>query len=701
VSFGFVLASLIGLVGTVTLIGGSKPRYTPHDRSYYLSQDLAAFVLPGLNLKIQGVALSSLPAVTVTFRISDDSGLGLDRLGVVTPGPVSFNFVIARIKPGDTQYGSYVLRPETNDDTGITKILPLAENDGTFTDQGDGVYQYTFSTQLPADFEKNATHTVGIMATRDLSQFDLGTSVANAVFSFVPSGAAVTQVRDVVSTAACNQCHDPLAAHGGERTDIRVCVLCHQLQNSDLSSINHSLDFKVFIHKIHMGANMPSVSGRPLNVLGTSGSATTGAAASGATQGPLPGGWQPPGTPYQIITDDSLDASAIVLPQDIRNCTTCHQNASQADNWKTKPSRAACGSCHDDVNFATGENHVNLPEFDDNLCATCHSPQGETEFDASVVGAHTIPTASQQLPGTTLSIMSVTDTSPGQQPTVTFSVKDRSGNAIEASKMDYLDLILAGPTTDYANVWSEDARKATLSGGAFVYTFSQAIPKGAKGSFAVAIEGYRNVTLNPGTVKQIMARDAGFNQVTYFSVDNSEVAPRRVVVSLDNCNACHKTLALHGIRRNTEACVLCHNPNATDAATRPHDQTPAQGIHLKTLIHRIHADTDDVVDDLTVFGFNGSPIDYNGVHFPGDRRNCAECHVNNSQELPLPNGLLPTVSPRALIPVMPPIQAACLACHATKSAAAHAATSTTVLGESCEVCHGTDAEFAIDKVHAR
>jgi OmcA/MtrC family decaheme c-type cytochrome len=175
-----------------------------------------------------------------------------------------------------------------------------------------------------------------------------------------------------------------------------------------------------------------------------------------------------------------------------------------------------------------------------------------------------------------------------------------------------------------------------------------------------------------------------------------------MVMSLDSCNTCHKTLALHGgIRRNTEACILCYNPNSTDAATRPADQIPAQGIHLKTLIHRIHTDKDDVTDNLTVYGFNGAPVDYNGVHFPGDRRDCAKCHVNNSQELPLPDGLLPTVSPRALIPVMPPVQAACLACHATQPAAAHAATSTSALGEYCETCHGPNADFSIDRVHAQ
>ena len=99
-------------------------------------------------------------------------------------------------------------------------------------------------------------------ARRDLSAFgfplnSLGT-VANAILDFVPSGAAVTQVRDVVTTAACNQCHDPLSVHGGSRQEVRLCILCHNPGNVDPYTGN-ALDLKVFIHKLHMGANLPSV----------------------------------------------------------------------------------------------------------------------------------------------------------------------------------------------------------------------------------------------------------------------------------------------------------------------------------------------------------------------------------------------------------------------------------------------------------
>ncbi len=52
----------------------------------------------------------------------------------------------------------------------------------------------------------------------------------------------------------------------------------------------------------------------------------------------------------------------IGFPQDVRNCTKCHSDngrdrrhtVPQADNWKNMPSRLACGSCHDGIDFATG-----------------------------------------------------------------------------------------------------------------------------------------------------------------------------------------------------------------------------------------------------------------------------------------------------------------------------------------------------------
>jgi OmcA/MtrC family decaheme c-type cytochrome len=268
--------------------------------------------------------------------------------------------------------------------------------------------------------------------------------------------------------------------------------------------------------------------------------------------------------------------------------------------------------------------------------------------------------------------------------------------------MASLNLVLAGPTTDYPSFRSESARGAQGSGGTYTYTFQNPLPDEASGTYTVGIEGYRSVTLLPGTTVQQTVRDVGVNKTINFSVDGSPVQPRRAVVSTENCNQCHFALAAHGdIRNRVEQCVLCHNPNQTDQARRPADQMPPQTVDFRAMIHKIHTG-EELENEYTVYGFGGTAHDFTEVLFPGDRRNCAECHINNSQQLPLPLGLLPVRNPRGFLDPMGPATAACLSCHDTRAAAAHADINTSpALGESCAVCLGQKWEFSVGRVHAR
>lgn len=681
----FFLVLLLFGVGIIIAGDGIQLQYKPTERAYYLTAAQASFVRPGLKLEIQKVNISA-PNVSVTFKVSDDQAQPLDRLGIQTPGPIATQFILARIKPSDTQYSNYFTRSFANAVTGAAMQLPATDTTGTYTDLGNGVYQYTFGNKLPANFESDSTHTLGIQASRDLTAFDMGKFVANSTLDFVPSGAPVTQVRDIVRIENCNQCHDPLALHGGNRRDTKLCVLCHQPQNTDPPT-NNSLDFKVYIHKIHMGANLPSVSGQPLSMLGTSGSTLATPVATGATQNPRPGGSVAPGTPYVL---GSTNYSTVVWPQDVRNCTTCHQKGAQSDNWKNNPSRAACGSCHDNINFATGDGHPGGTQLDDTRCTICHKADTGLEFDLSVAGVHTIPTSSKQLKGLTVRILGVANTNPGNNPTVSFTVTDNAGNPVDISKLDSFGLTIAGPTSDYT--WyqgPEDARKAAPGPTAYNYTFQAALPSGASGTYAVAAQGYRVVTMPGSLLRQNFSlRESFFNPVFYFGTAGSSVVPRRKVVDVNNCNVCHKQLALHGgARRNTEYCVMCHNPNTADPA--------GQTVNFRTHVHRIHTGT-DLENDWTISGNN-----YNGVRFPGDRRDCAKCHVNNSNMLPLPDGLADAPTPLLQYSPMKPTAQACLGCHDGDDAAAHAFQMTAPFGESCTVCHGEGADFAVSKVHAR
>jgi OmcA/MtrC family decaheme c-type cytochrome len=265
---------------------------------------------------------------------------------------------------------------------------------------------------------------------------------------------------------------------------------------------------------------------------------------------------------------------------------------------------------------------------------------------------------------------------------------------------------MGGPTVDYSiQPFRERADGASFNGSVASYTFTNAIPGDATGTWAFSIEARRTITLDPPAPDTSSFNEAAFNPVTYASVDGSAIAPRRQVVDLALCNTCHDRLALHGGQRlNTEECVICHNPNGDDGSRRPADQLPVESIDFKRMIHRIHTG-EDLTHDFTIFGFGTPPSvnNFNEVRFPGDRRDCEKCHVPDSQEVigTPPAGWLKTATPRDWYTPQFHYAAACLGCHDTQAAAAHAFLMTAPFGEACAVCHGTDGEEAVDKVHAR
>ncbi len=621
----------------------------------------------GVVVKIQSAAIAKDGTITVRATIVDSDGTALDRLGATTAGPVSMSFIAAYIPAHQSQYVSYtttVAKATLN--SNASQVQAANDSGGTFTTNAIGDYTYTFKTKAPVTFDPTVTNSIGVSAQRDLSQygtFDEWSETSNDVFNFVPNGTAVKVTRSVVTTDACNQCHDPLIGHGGSRLKVELCIMCHTPQTINPDTLL-TQDMKVLIHKIHMGSSLPSVVA---------------------------------GTPYRIWHRGAWsDFSTVVFPQDVRNCTTCHAaGATQADNWKTNPSVAACGSCHDDVNFATGANHVNLPQIDDSQCQGCHPSAKHTDFDASIPGAHLIAANSTALPGLVTKILKVSGNAPGSAPTVTFSVTDKSNNAVDISKITYIRVILGGPNVDYqtgpgAIRVSEDPSKTPGSGGQYVYTMTNKIPVGAVGSFTVSIEARNSVTLLPGTVIATTATDAAKPVQFYFSVDKSVMVARRQVVSVDKCGACHVDLTfIHGGNRaGTQECVICHNPSLSDG-------TSGQSVSFATQIHSIHRG--DSLANPYVLG----TTNYQDVRFPGDLRDCTTCHLAGTYLVENVGAKASVASPGGFTKTTPPISAACQGCHDDVATASHALANTTVLGESCAACHKATEEFSVDRVHQR
>jgi len=656
---------------------------------FYLDDDGVSYIRPGLKIKVNSVTLGSDRKAVIDLTYTDDLDQPLDRNGKTTPGAISTSLILAWYNPATRQYVAYTTRsvttPANSPRPGAKAVQASTDSGGKWTDLNTGRATYAFATVLPEGFDTTKTHTLGIYATRNLTDILGKNYYANVEYDFRPDGGKVTDTWAKTNDAtSCANCHDTagstsgLGLHGGSRRDVKLCALCHQPQTTDPDTGN-TVDLKVMVHKIHSGPNLKN-------------------------------GYVIYGNGQSVH-----DYAEVTFPQDRRNCDNCHEGTvatakpAQSSVWYTNPSRAACGSCHDDINWETGANHPAGPQADDKACATCHVPDSGEEWDASIKGAHTIPEKSKQLAGLKVAIVSFKDMVPGSKPTVTYKITDNSGKAIDGTKLNSFNPICAGPTTSYTTY----SRESALTKGVFnaatgttTYTFATAIPAGSTGTWALSADTYRNVNVKRADGKaDISVREAAINPITYVAVTGTTVTPRRTIVSIDKCNGCHDRLALHGGQRLViEECVICHNPTKDDIAQRPVEDGLPESVSFQRLIHRLHTGL-ELSQNFTVFGNGKSRHEYNEVTFPGDRRNCLKCHVNAaSYNLPPTSGDA-VATQRDWFSPQGPGTAACLGCHDSKDAAAHAYLNTTTFkglpAEACATCHSATHEWGVDKVHAR
>jgi OmcA/MtrC family decaheme c-type cytochrome len=483
------------------------------------------------------------------------------------------------------------------------------------------------------------------------------------------------------------------------------------------------------IHKIHRGANLPSVEA---------------------------------GGEYVIYgyRDSEHDYSHVEFPQDIRNCTNCHAGTgtgnegnnltSDGDNWNEVPTQDACGSCHDDLDF---DLHMGGLE-DDSDCLLCHSAGG---FKGSPAESHR-NLIQEAMPTFMVNILSVTNTGPGEFPVVNYSVTNPLDgdsfydvlNGAEFVSPARFVMGVAWDTSEYNNVGngSDNASYAdtdaiessTANGdGSFQLISEEAIPDGsaapfvaATGSGSIVFEGHLNKNVATDGTEDFQTVPLTF-AIESFSIDEADSMAdiRRQVVSIDNCNACHFIKVNHGSNRtnDTQGCVACHNPKNTDRRVReiretngltpPNDGKQEESIDFKRLIHALHA-SDFREEPLEVVGFGGFSIhvfDEEHVQFPGHLNNCKNCHINDSYELPLDASVEATTIDTGADRADPaddimitPIAAVCSSCHDDDSAASHmeqnggdfSATADTISGgdtESCVICHGAGGVADLEVVH--
>ena len=384
-----------------------------------------------------GAIVASPPQIS--FALQDQNGNAIKGLAdwttksstaTVASYP-NIAFSIAKLIPGTngapSKWVSYIITTVPSTTTAAAPTRPSTDNTGTLTDNGNGTYVYKFYrdiTKIKDDvagmtvtapnnkddlgdltYDPNAVHRITIAFYGNMR--GTGTNTAdgtnsgvtavpikhpvNFTYDFIPAtGKAVTATdpsRKIVATAKCNECHrvlggipglspdeDAAAFHGSNRNNADYCVVCHTdqrrygyteatMSGNAFTTTNVRVvdgravgNFPNYIHKTHLGAILTK----------------------------------------QKYNYGGLLFNEIHYPQDVRNCTKCHDGSdtstaktANGNNWKEVPSRLACGACHDGINFATGKGvtledarngltvsqygHIGGAQADDSKCALCHA----------------------------------------------------------------------------------------------------------------------------------------------------------------------------------------------------------------------------------------------------------------------------------------------------------------------------------------
>jgi len=689
-----------------------------------------------MDSSITNATIAADGKLTVNFTIEDDVGVGF--IGLKSS---QIRFTVAQLTPIDATTGesskwqSYINKTEsapsdptlgsgTQDAVQATYEKANATG-GVFVNNNDGTYSYTMSFNIDS-----VTSPVAVSYNPEYTQrvaFQIsgsGYPTMNRHFDWQPSTGATQGIanRKMVTEGTCNSCHGKLALHGGGRVDTAYCVTCHNPGSTDANSGN-SVDFKVMVHKIHRGEHLPSV----VN-----------------------------GGEYAIFgyKNTKHDYSNTALPQDIRNCTNCHDGSNpetpDANNWMSQPSMAACGSCHDNVNFATGEGHLGGAQADNSECKTCH---GESAF-SSTLSNH-------------VGVMNSKDNARSAIITEPKAVRvDLATGDIDVDVMITLEGVPVKALRDSNDVDTPQGAKfgkyahGTDNGAIAInwdngtgyqlnhkeVNLNNCVPNGT-GLFTCSAPGLLSgitatdvITVTPVDVLVCMNEKDGAivrcdsptsasmhvlqveadPKIVFFKGDGTITteAYTKIGADMNACQSCHADKQFHHGATTLTQCKTCHN------ATR----TGYRGIgDLKRHVHRFHSGLDkNALNDS-----NPEQID----HFPSNIDNCKACHADGQFNLPIQkNSRASAASGASGTVYISPTAVVCGSCHLNvnlglidpnlpglidpskgeisaknKSLIDHMIQNGAVFGstdfnsankvESCSVCHDIGGEFGVDKVH--
>jgi OmcA/MtrC family decaheme c-type cytochrome len=348
----------------------------------------------GLNITVSDsdITVNADNTVSVRFEMKDNRGFPVDRAGIYSINSAfTPRFGLAYItKDVNGNVLPYVVLSKSGGSP--TAFTPNGGTQGTLVENGTnlGDYTYTFPASAALDPTKlGITHTIWIQAARQTDPADRHTiDAVNKEHNFIPSGSGTPERREVVSTASCNRCHNGFRIysledgfHGGARNNANFCGICHNPERQsgrDASGIP-AAEAARFVHRIHYSEHLRQI---------TTGTSTVGFQGTTACTVAAPCTCTVT-APCQPTVFHGI--GEVTYPQPVKNCRTCHEGALQGNQRTTRPNRAACGACHDYVDFVStdpalplcavatvdqkntiGCRHSGTPQADDTNCTGCH-----------------------------------------------------------------------------------------------------------------------------------------------------------------------------------------------------------------------------------------------------------------------------------------------------------------------------------------
>ncbi len=425
------------------------------------------------------------------------------------------------------------------------------------------------------------------------------------------------------ATRRCNACHDKLAVHGGARFQHQYCVTCHNPGSADANSGN-TVDETVMIHSIHRGAE-PAVACRQVASMSIWG-----------------------------FMNGSTISPASCIPQDIRNCRGCHDEADpatpQAANWYNVPDRRGLWFLpRRRRTSSTGENHADGVAAANAECAICHG-SGELRADA----AHRqLELAAAQ--AFRFNILGVSDYGRRRAAGRAFLGHQPAGRQcrVRTSGRTRRSPAAAARST---STWPGQPWRSAIS------TAAAARPPGHRRNrcasarstdgdcptATAATRRRRRCRFRPRSVDPASPRWRGASWWTstataraeripvtgvsaFFAITDPAPQPRRHIVDLDGCNACHQVLQParrqpHRRSRQLRGLPQRRMSLTSSAASRPASTrtTPRTGcarplLHLSYMTHALHA---GAARENAYIAYNrsGAPVSYGERGLPGPAR---------------------------------------------------------------------------------